>query len=76
MKVYFYDTGIRKAIVNNFNKLEQRTDSGHLFENNIVSEFYKQNSNTFQPSNLYFWRTYDQKKIDLVADKNGFLKDL
>lgn len=73
VKIYFYDIGVRNALINNFNPLNLRSDSGHLFENYFVSEMIKQNSNKLYKSNFYFWRTYTQKEIDLIEEKGGKL---
>jgi len=72
-KVYFYDNGIRNAIIENFNSLENRNDVGALWENFIVMERIKKQA--YQPiySSNYFWRTYDQKEIDWVEERDGKL---
>ena len=73
VKIYFYDCGVRNALINNFNSLNIRSDSGALFENYFISEMVKQNINKLYKSNFYFWRTYTQKEIDLVEEKEGKL---
>ncbi|OGG15831.1 hypothetical protein A3D78_02895 [Candidatus Gottesmanbacteria bacterium RIFCSPHIGHO2_02_FULL_39_14] len=73
IKVYFYDNGVRNALINNFNTLNIRSDSGALFENYFISEMVKQNINKLYKSNFYFWRTYSQKEIDLIEEKEGTL---
>jgi predicted AAA+ superfamily ATPase len=70
-KIYFYDTGIRNAIINNFNMLDLRADKGALWENFLISERKKYNSYHKQYCNQYFWRTTSQKEIDLIEEKNG-----
>ncbi len=70
-KYYFYDNGIRNAILNNFVSVEERTDIGALWENFCVSEHLKKIENTGKFSNLYFWRTYDGAEIDLVEERDG-----
>ncbi|MFA5986756.1 MAG: ATP-binding protein [Parcubacteria group bacterium] len=72
-KIYFYDTGIRNALINNFNTLDIRQDVGALWENYVISERIKSNNNHFQNKNMYFWRTWDQKEIDLVEERGGVL---
>jgi predicted AAA+ superfamily ATPase len=72
-KIYFYDTGIRNSLVNNFNPLEIRNDVGALWENYIISEKIKRNTNLEIFANLYFWRTHQQQEIDLIEEKNGIL---
>lgn len=71
VKIYFYDIGIRNTLINNFNELALRTDGGALFENFVVSEILKKETNKPQKANLYFWRTYEQKGTDLISEKNG-----
>lgn len=73
VKIYFYDVGVRNALINNFNPLNMRSDAGFLFENYFVAEKMKQNVNKLYKSNLYFWRTYTQKEIDLIEEKKGKL---
>ena len=65
-KWYFYDNGIRNAVINNFSPLSLRQDGGRLWENYIVSERMKRNLNERRYNEFYFWRTYDQQEIDLV----------
>lgn len=73
IKIYFYDLGVRNALINNFNPLNLRGDIGPLFENYFISEKIKQNCNKLYKSNFYFWRTYSQKEIDLIEEKGGKL---
>ncbi len=72
-KYYFYDNGIRNAVISQFNVLADRNDVGALFENFIVMERLKKQA--YKPifSNNYFWRTYDQKEIDWVEEREGKL---
>jgi hypothetical protein len=70
-KIYFYDNGIRNALVNNFNPLSLRNDVGALWENFCISERIKSNSHSSKKVNSYFWRTYDQKEIDYVEETAG-----
>lgn len=72
-KYYFLDNGVRNAVISQFNKLEDRNDIGALFENFMVAERFKfngYNNLSFLP---YFWRTYDQKEIDYIEDREGKL---
>ena len=71
---YFYDNGIRNAIIRNFNRLDFRTDKGELLENYLMSERIKFNSYTNKRVNYYFWRTYDQQELDLVEEESGNLR--
>ena len=72
-KYYFMDVGLRNALIRNFNKINLRDDVGALFENWFIMERIKRASNNFQPANFYFWRTYDQKEIDLIEEREGKL---
>ena len=65
-KIFFYDVGIRNAIINNFEDIELRNDRGVLFENLYLSEKIKYNSFIQKNAELYFWRTYDQQEIDVI----------
>lgn len=70
---YFYDNGIRNALINNFNPLNIRNDLGELWENYVITERFKRQEYLRQPVNAYFWRTYDKKEIDLVEERRGRL---
>jgi uncharacterized protein len=72
-KVYFYDNGIRNAIINNFNPLALRNDKGALWENFLMSERLKKNSYTKHYCNTYFWRTFDQAEVDYIEEYDGAL---
>ena len=72
-KYYFYDNGIRNALVSNFNQIEDRNDIGLLWENFLMSERIKRNRYHNVSTNMYFWRTWDQKEIDLVEEHSGHL---
>lgn len=73
-KYYFIDLGLRNALIRNFNPLNLRDDVGGLFENFCVIERMKALSNKRKSANYYFWRTYDQKEIDLIEEKDGKLR--
>lgn len=72
-KYYFYDNGIRNAIISNFNPLELRNDTGMLWENFLFIERLKKQSYKNIHSNNYFWRTWDHKEIDLIEEREGKL---
>lgn len=72
-KVYFFDNGIRNSLINNFNPLGAREDTGALWENFCVSERMKALHNQRQFPNRYFWRTYDRKEIDYLEEASGQL---
>jgi predicted AAA+ superfamily ATPase len=71
---YFYDNGIRNAIIRNFNKLDFRQDTGELWENYLMGERMKYTAYSKMLVNRYFWRTYDQQEIDLVEEDGGMLR--
>jgi predicted AAA+ superfamily ATPase len=73
-KWFFYDNGIRNALINNFAPLEHRNDIGQLWEQYILSERIKYNSNRGHQPQYYFWRTYDGQEIDLIEVNNGQLQ--
>ena len=72
-RYYFYDNGLRNAIINNFNTLENRNDVGMLWENFMVMERIKKQHYHHLFSNNYFWRTYDKKELDFVEERDGKL---
>ena len=72
-KYYFVDNGIRNGVILNFNKLDDRDDVGKLFENFVMMERIKAKDYLGRYCNSYFWRTYDQKEIDLVEEREGKL---
>ena len=72
-KWYFYDNGIRNALIANFNNLGMRNDSGMLWENYMIGERIKFLGNNRIISNNYFWRTYDKQEIDWIEERGGQL---
>jgi len=72
-RYYFYDNGVRNAVINNFNPLNLRDDLGQLWENYIVTERLKKQMYQNIFSNNYFWRTYTKKEIDWVEERGGKL---
>lgn len=70
-KYYFYDNGIRNAIISQFNSLDKRSDVGALWENFLFMERLKKCSYHNIYANRYFWRTHQQKEIDLVEERDG-----
>ena len=72
-KIYFFDNGIRNAVLSNFAPLELRNDAGALWENLMVSERVKRNAYCGSYAHLYFWRTHDQKEIDFIEEMDGRL---
>lgn len=72
-RYYFYDNGVRNAVINNFNDMNSRMDAGMLWENFCFIERIKKQNYKHIYSNNYFWRTYDKQEIDLIEDRNGIL---
>ena len=72
-KIYFYDNGIRNALISNFAPLEQRNDVGALWENLMVGERIKRNSYTESYAQMFFWRTQQQQEINLIEEMDGQL---
>jgi len=72
-KIYFYDNGIRNAVLGNFNLLQSRTDAGALWENFVISERIKMLNNTGRHYAKWFWRTTQQQEIDYLEEYNGKL---
>ncbi len=71
---YFMDLGIRNAVIANFNPLDLRNDAGQLWENYMFIERIKRNSYAGFKANYYYWRTYDQKEVDLIEESGGKLR--
>lgn len=72
-KWYFFDNGIRNALIGDYNPLSVRKDTGHLWENFLMSERIKAYNNIGKNCDLYFWRNYSQQEIDLVENVDGKL---
>lgn len=70
-KIYFYDNGIRNAVIGQFQPLTNRTDTGALWENFLISERRKQLFYQKQVASQFFWRTKQQQEIDYVETKEG-----
>ncbi len=69
-KVYFWDIGIRNAVINRFFPFEARDDKGVIFENLVIASILKRNLYAQRPFTPYFWRTYQGYEIDLVLESN------
>lgn len=67
-KIYFFDNGIRNAILGNFQPLNSRVDIGALWENFLISERFKRLANNEETPNTYFWRTTQQQEIDYIEE--------
>ena len=72
-KVYFWDTGIRNAVIRNFSPLHLRQDTGALWENFLVAERLKANHYAGRDANHWFWRTHAQQEIDYLEEQDGVL---
>lgn len=73
-KWYFFDTGIRNAIINDFRQPTLRNDMGQLWESFILSERIKKSNYNRRLTQFYFWRTYQQQEIDLIEFENGQIR--
>jgi len=72
-KIYFYDVGLRNAVINNWNPITMRSDVGGLWENFLIVERMKYKAYNKIYSNDYFWRTHAQQEIDYVEDASGVI---
>ena len=72
-KIYFYDVGVRNALIEDFTHPDKRQDIGHLWENFIISERIKRNSYLRAHLNSFFWRTYTGAELDYVEQGAGQL---
>ena len=70
-KIFFFDNGIRNALIHNFNPLDLRDDAGALWENFCISERIKYNHYNGRFVNQYFWRTNEKQEIDYVEECDG-----
>jgi hypothetical protein len=68
-KIFFYDVGVRNALIEDFSDLNSRMDKGALFENFIISELIKQNSYLEKDFKFYYWRTKQGSEIDVVLER-------
>ncbi|MBI2023167.1 DUF4143 domain-containing protein [Candidatus Giovannonibacteria bacterium] len=69
-KYYFYDLGVRNAVVDDFTPIESRKDSGALWENFCIVERMKRNDTAGRLANYYFWRSYQREEIDMIEVEN------
>ena len=70
-KIYFYDNGVRNAVIQQFAPLDMRNDVGALWENFFIAERIKFNHYRQHYCNIYFWRTKSQQEIDYIEESNG-----
>jgi predicted AAA+ superfamily ATPase len=71
-RYYFYDNGVRNSLIQNFNPLSLRNDVGQLWENYLMVE-RRRPTKSHGGCECVFWRTYDQKEIDYIEERNGKL---
>ena len=72
-KIYFYDNGVRNALIGDYKPLALRNDTGSLWENYVISERMKHNSYSGFYGKSYFWRTQQQQEVDYIEDYDGVL---
>ena len=70
-KIYFFDNGIRNAVIQQFSPLDMRNDTGALWENFFIAERMKHNHYSRHHCNSYFWRTKEQQEIDYIEESDG-----
>lgn len=70
-KIYFYDNGIRNAVIGNLNRISQRTDVGPLWENYLMSERRKRLNIQQSDAQMHFWRTTQQQEIDYIETNSN-----
>ncbi|PIQ70337.1 hypothetical protein COS55_02785 [Candidatus Shapirobacteria bacterium CG03_land_8_20_14_0_80_40_19] len=70
-KYFFYDNGVRNAIISNFNQVEMREDVGKLWENYLVSERLKAQEYKNIHANNFFWRTWEKQEVDWIEEREG-----
>jgi len=73
-KIFFYDNGIRNAVLQNFSPLSLRADKGALWENFFICERMKHNHYAGNFNRIYFWRTVDKQEIDYIEESDGCFK--
>ena len=72
-KIYFYDNGVRNALIGDYKPLSLRNDTGALWENYVISERMKHNAYSGYYGKSYFWRTQQQQEVDYLEDYDGVL---
>jgi hypothetical protein len=73
-KIYFWDSGVRNAIIGNLAQVENRADTGALWENFVIAERMKRISYNGSLAQSWFWRTQQQKEIDYLEEEDGVLR--
>jgi uncharacterized protein len=72
-KIFFLDTGMRNAVINNLNPLALRNDVGGLWENFVIAERIKSNHNQGRFPNTWFWRSHQKQEVDYLEEEGGKL---
>jgi predicted AAA+ superfamily ATPase len=73
-KIFFYDVGIRNALIGNYRFMNLRNDAGGIWENFCIVELVKKAQREGRRCHRYFWRNYDGKEIDFIEEEDGELK--
>lgn len=71
IKIYFYDNGVRNAVISNFSPCELRSDIGMIWENFMIAERVKKNAFHNRKAKYYFWRTTQKQEIDFIEEIEG-----
>ncbi len=71
IKIYFYDNGVRNAVISHFSPCDLRDDVGALWENFLISERIKNNAFHNVGAKYYFWRTTQKQEVDFIEEKDG-----
>ncbi|MBR4826243.1 MAG: ATP-binding protein [Spirochaetaceae bacterium] len=74
IKIYFYDNGVRNAVISNFSSCGLRSDTGELWENFLISERVKNNAFHNRKAKYYFWRTTQKQEVDFIEEFDGTFK--
>ncbi|MDR0942190.1 MAG: DUF4143 domain-containing protein [Holosporales bacterium] len=72
-KIFFYDVGIRNALIGNYQFMKFRTDAGGIWENFCISELIKKAQEEQRRPRQYFWRNYEGKEVDFIEEEDGEL---
>ena len=73
-KIFFYDIGIRNALIGNYQFMHLRNDVGGIWENFCIVELIKKAQRESRHCRKYFWRNYDQQEVDFIEEENGELR--
>ncbi len=73
-KIFFYDIGIRNALLGNYQRPDLRSDIGGIWENFCIVELIKKAQRENRRCHIYFWRTYKGQEVDFIEEENGILK--